>query len=58
MILKKKPTNVNSLRRKRKKMGKITNTIPKPLIRIGNQSIIEHKIRYYKSQGIKEYIFV
>lgn len=58
MILKKKKPQMLILCGGRgKRMGKITNTIPKPLIRIGNQSIIEHKIRYYKSQGIKEYIF-
>jgi len=40
-----------------KRMGNITNSIPKPLIRIGNRSIIEHKIRYYKTQGFDNFIF-
>ena len=38
-------------------MGKITKTKPKPLIKIGNKTIIEHKISYYKSQGINKFIF-
>ena len=40
-----------------KRMGKMTDKIPKPLIKIGKKTIIEHKLRYYKSQGIKNYIF-
>ena len=40
-----------------KRMGKITSTIPKPLIKIGKKAIIEHKIHYYKSQGIKNFVF-
>ena len=40
-----------------KRMGKITNNIPKPMIKIGKKSIIEHKIRYYKTQGINNFIF-
>lgn len=40
-----------------KRMGKITNSIPKPLIKIGKSPIIEHKIKYYRSQGIKNVIF-
>ena len=39
-----------------KRMGKITNKIPKPLIKVGNKTIIEHKISYYKSQGIKNFV--
>ena len=27
-----------------KRMGKITKNIPKPMVRIGNSTIIEHKI--------------
>ena len=42
---------------KGKRMGKITKKQPKPLIKIGNKTLIEHKIRYYKSQGIKKFIF-
>ena len=40
-----------------KRMGKITTSIPKPLIKIGNVPIIEHKLRYYKSQGLSNFIF-
>ncbi len=40
-----------------KRMGKITETIPKPLIKVRNKPIIEHKIRYYKTQGVKNFIF-
>ena len=40
-----------------KRMGKITNSIPKPLIKVGKKAIIEHKITYYRSQGIKSFIF-
>ena len=42
---------------KGKRMGKITKKRPKPLIKIGNKTLIEHKISYYKSQGIKKFIF-
>tara|TARA_B100001057_G_scaffold221751_1_gene222171 strand:+ start:2630 stop:3340 length:711 start_codon:yes stop_codon:yes gene_type:complete len=42
---------------KGKRLGKITKTTPKPLIKIGNKTIIEHKISYYKSQGINKFIF-
>ena len=41
---------------KGKRMGKITQTVPKPLIKIGDKTIIEHKIKYYNSQGIKKFI--
>ena len=40
-----------------KRMGKITSSIPKPLIKINNAPIIEHKLRYYKSQGLSNFIF-
>lgn len=40
-----------------KRMGKITETKPKPLIRVGNKTLIEHKIDYYKSQGLENFIF-
>ena len=40
-----------------RRMGHLTNKIPKPLIKVGNKPIIEHKINYYKSQGIKKFIF-
>ena len=40
-----------------KRMGKITNKIPKPLIQVAKKPIIEHKLIYYKSQGLKNFIF-
>tara|TARA_X000001036_G_scaffold374921_1_gene363526 strand:+ start:24 stop:737 length:714 start_codon:yes stop_codon:yes gene_type:complete len=39
------------------RMGKITKKIPKPMIKIGKKPIIEHKIRYYQSEGIQKFIF-
>ncbi len=40
-----------------KRMGKITNKIPKPLIQVAKKPIIEHKLIYYKSQGLTDFIF-
>ena len=37
-----------------KRLGNITKKIPKPLIKLGRLSIIEHKLNYYKKQGLKE----
>ena len=42
---------------KGKRMGKITQTIPKPMIKIGKKTILEHKLKYYKSQNIQNFIF-
>lgn len=42
---------------KGKRLGKITKKIPKPLVRLGKKTILEHKINYYSQQGIKDYIF-
>ena len=42
---------------KGKRMGKVTKNIPKPMIKIGKHAIIEHKIKYYQSEGINDYIF-
>ena len=39
------------------RMGKLTKKIPKPMIKAGKLSIIEHKIKYYKSQGVEKFIF-
>ena len=41
-----------------KRMGKITKNIPKPMVRIGNSTIIEHKIKYYRSQEFMTLLFV
>ena len=40
-----------------KRMGKITNSMPKPLIKVGKNPIIEHKIKYYNKEGIDKIIF-
>ena len=40
-----------------KRMGKITKSIPKPMIKIGRTPIIEHKINFYVSQGIDNFFF-
>ena len=40
-----------------KRMGKITKNVPKPMIKIGNKPLIEHKIKYYETQGINRFIF-
>ena len=42
---------------KGKRMGKLTRSIPKPLIKVGKKSILEHKINYYKTQKIQKFIF-
>ena len=40
-----------------KRMGKITRKVPKPMVKIGTTTIINHKISYYRSQGIKKFVF-
>ena len=40
-----------------KRMGRLTNSIPKPLIKVGKKPIIEHKLKFYKSQGLNNFIF-
>lgn len=40
-----------------KRMGNLTNKVPKPLIKIGNKTIIEHKIAYYQTQRLHDFIF-
>jgi len=40
-----------------KRLGNITKKIPKPLIKLGRLSIIEHKLNYYKKQGLNEFVF-
>lgn len=40
-----------------KRLGKITNKIPKPLIKVGKIPIIEHKLNYYKKQGFENFTF-
>ena len=40
-----------------KRLGNITNKIPKPLVRVGNIPLIEHKLNYYRKQGLKDFVF-
>ena len=40
-----------------KRLGKLTDKIPKPLVKIGKLTIIEHKLNYYKKQGFEDFIF-
>ena len=40
-----------------KRMGILTEEIPKPLISLGNDSILEYKLKRYQSQGVKRFIF-
>jgi len=40
-----------------KRMGMLTEEIPKPLISIGNKSILEYKLKRYQYQGVKRFIF-
>tara|TARA_B100001123_G_C15272477_1_gene1010852 strand:+ start:79 stop:801 length:723 start_codon:yes stop_codon:yes gene_type:complete len=40
-----------------KRLGKITKSIPKPLVKVGKIPIIEHKINYYKKQGLEKFVF-
>jgi len=42
---------------KGKRMGEITKKIPKPLLKVGKKTIIEHKIKYYQSKGVSKFIF-
>ena len=40
-----------------KRLGNITNKIPKPLVKVGNLPIIEHKLNFYKKQGLEDFVF-
>ena len=40
-----------------KRLGNITNKIPKPLVKVGNISLIEHKLNYYRRQGLEDFVF-
>ena len=42
---------------KGKRLGNITKKIPKPLVKVGKIPIIEHKLNYYKKQGLENFIF-
>ena len=41
---------------KGKRMKKYTKKIPKPLVKVGKMPIIEHKIKYYRSQGFRNIV--
>ena len=40
-----------------KRLGNITKQTPKPLVKIGKFSMIEHKLNYYRKQGLKDFVF-
>ena len=40
-----------------KRLGNITKKIPKPLVKVGGLTIIEHKLNFYKKQGLKDFVF-
>ena len=40
-----------------KRLGNITKQTPKPLVKVGKFSIIEHKLNYYRKQGLKDFVF-
>ena len=42
---------------KGKRLGHITKQTPKPLVKVGKFSIIEHKLNYYKKQGLEDFVF-
>jgi len=39
------------------RLGMLTDNIPKPLVLVGNRSIIERKLDYYINQGMKNFTF-
>jgi len=41
-----------------KRLRPYTNTVPKPLIKVGGKPIIEYQVEWLKKQGIKEFIFL
>ena len=49
-------TDDNCLRHRGKRMGKITDILPKPL-ESWKKSNNEHKIKYYNTQGIDKLFF-
>tara|TARA_Y100000768_G_C23923979_1_gene656481 strand:+ start:627 stop:1349 length:723 start_codon:yes stop_codon:yes gene_type:complete len=42
---------------KGKRMGALSKKIPKAMIKLGNKTLIEHKLEHYRSQGIKKIIY-
>ena len=40
-----------------KRLGNITKQTPKPLVKVGKFSIIEHKLNYYRRQGFEDFVF-
>ena len=53
----KKPKVIILCGGKGKRLGHLTKSIPKPLVKIGKIPIIIHKLNYYKQQGLKDFIF-
>jgi NDP-sugar pyrophosphorylase family protein len=40
-----------------RRLEPLTSSIPKPLVEVGGESILKHKIEFYKTQGFRDYIF-
>ena len=40
-----------------RRLQPLTNSVPKPLVEIGGESILKHKIEFYKNQGFLDFIF-
>lgn len=40
-----------------RRLEPLTSSLPKPLVEVGGESILKHKIEFYKSQGFVDFIF-
>jgi NDP-sugar pyrophosphorylase family protein len=40
-----------------RRLEPLTSSVPKPLVEIGGESILKHKIEFYKRQGFHDFIF-
>ena len=40
-----------------RRLEPLTRSVPKPLVEIGGESILKHKIEFYKNQGFLDFIF-
>ena len=39
------------------RLGSVTESIPKPLVLIGERTLLDHKLEYYKGKGYNQFIF-
>ena len=42
---------------KGRRLGNITKKIPKPLVKVGGLTLIEHKLNFYTKQGLTDFAF-